>query len=202
MKKNYTHICVVLDASGSMESIKRPVQRALANFCDAQSAFEKQGEKICVDVYQFANDVDRLAHNATLGALEHFVKAYRCGGCTALYDAVCQGIDELGAFFASQAEDERPETVLFAIVTDGEENSSRRFNNADVQQRIKLQSETYSWQFVFLASGIDAKAAAADLGMSMDDAVEFDRDQAEANIGASMCRRMASIREERAAKRK
>ncbi len=202
MKLDYTHICVVLDASGSMGSIKHSVQKALAQFASEQQKLADQGEKIAVDVYQFDNRVRCLAHDADLSELSRLIEAYECNGGTALYDAVCTGIDELGQFFAGQAESERPEDVVFVIVTDGEENSSRQFSNADVQARIKTQTETYNWKFVFLASDIDAEAAARDIGINdKDGVVAFDR----ANVRRDFCvcfnRVIEDVREERVARR-
>ena len=102
------------------------------------------------------------------------MRRYRCSGCTALNDAVCQAIDEIGAEFAALPESERPGQVLFAILTDGEENASRRFTQADVKERVERQTNVYSWNFVFLAANIDAFATGASLGLSQDDCVAFE----------------------------
>ena len=138
--------------------------------------------------------------NADLDELYRAIDRYATGGCTALYDAVCTGIDELGAFFAAMAEDERPESVLFVIVTDGYENASRRFSNADVQRRVRLQAETYSWKFVFLAKGIDSEEAARDIGIDKNMAV-FEDAVADFSDGESvlyeMNERMANVRQNR-----
>lgn len=202
MKLDYTHICVVLDASGSMGSIKHSVQKALAQFASEQQKLVDKGEKIAVDVYQFDNVVQRLAHDADLSELSRLIEAYECDGCTALYDAVCTGVDELGQFFAGQAESERPEDVVFVIVTDGYENASRQFSNADVQARIKTQTETYNWKFVFLASGIDAEAAARDIGISDKDGVRsFDRKDARHAVGLCFNMVMDDVRERRVSRR-
>ncbi len=202
MQLDYTHVCVVLDASGSMESIKTEVQRSLVNFCAEQRKKAAQGEKIAVDLYQFENEVSHLAHNSTLEELERFVDRYECGACTALYDAVCQGIDELGAFFAALPEDKRPEDVLFVIVTDGYENASKRFKASDVKTRIEHQRDKYSWNFVFLASGIDVERAAAEIGILADEAVAFDREEAEEDICNRMNLNMLNVREARNSRRK
>ena len=48
-------------------------------------------------------------------------------------------------------EHERPQRVIFAVVTDGADNFSREFSLADVWTRIARQSYAYSWEFVYLA---------------------------------------------------
>ncbi len=201
MQLDYTHICVVLDASGSMQTIKSDVVGALVGFCAEQRKKAESGEQIAVDLYQFNDNVNRLAHNAALDEFERLIDAYRCSGCTALYDAVCQGVDELGAFFAALPEDKRPEDVMFVIVTDGAENSSKRFNAAHVRERIERQREQYNWNFVFLASGIDVERAAADIGVRGDEAVEFKRSQAREALADRMDERMYNIRKQRQKRR-
>ena len=176
------------------------VKGALRGFADDQRKESEKGEKIAVDVYQFENETSHIVVNADLDELYRAIDRYATGGCTALYDAVCTGIDELGAFFAAMAEDERPESVLFVIVTDGYENASRRFSNADVQRRVKLQAETYSWKFVFLAKGIDSEEAARDIGIDKNMAV-FEDAVADfssgAGVRAEMSERMANVRQSR-----
>lgn len=201
MKLDYTHVCVVLDASGSMESISGEVKHALAKFAKEQRDAAEKGEKIAVDIYQFSNDVKRLAHNAELSELSNLIESYQTGGSTALYDAVCTGIDELGQFFASLDESERPEDVVFVIVTDGYENASRHFSNAVVQARIKTQTETYNWQFVFLADGIDANESAADIGIKCDCAFSVEHDDFAKGVANSASNAMTAMRKARLSRR-
>ncbi len=131
--------------------------------------------RIIVDAYKFGTDVERICHDARLRDLRTIADRYDADmGSTALYDAVCRGIDELGQFFASLPEHKRPEDVIFVIATDGAENSSKKFSIEDVQRRIREQTNKYSWKFIFLASGIDAKATAVDLGFDQS-APSFDR---------------------------
>lgn len=62
-------------------------------------------------------------------------------------------------------EEERPEKVLFTIVTDGEENSSKEFDWETVKNMIKHQREKYSWVFTFLGANIDTDKVSGDLGI-------------------------------------
>ncbi len=49
-------------------------------------------------------------------------------GNTALPDAVGKTIEATGRRLANTPEENRPEKVIVAILTDGEENSSRQYN--------------------------------------------------------------------------
>lgn len=131
------------------------------------------------------------------------MRRYRCSGCTALNDAVCQAIDEIGAEFAALPESERPGQVLVAILTDGEENASRRFTTADVKERIDRQTNVYSWKFVFLAANIDATETGAALGLKADDCVAFEcSEEGLEDVRACFSERVAAMRAPDAKKRR
>lgn len=172
-RRDYLHVCVVLDASGSMSSVENDVKGTFDAFVAEQS--QKPGKTV-LDVYQFSNSTERIVRAADLATFENnLMRDYRCNGMTALNDAVCQAIDELGAEFAAMPPAERPGDVVVAILTDGEENASQRFTNADVKERVKRQTEVYDWSFLYLAADIDAFATGARLGLSTEDCAAFSR---------------------------
>lgn len=193
MKQDYIHVCVVLDASGSMGVVENDVKGTFNSFIAEQ---REQPGKTVLDVYQFSDETARIVRSADLSTFENdLMRSYRCSGCTALNDAVCQAIDEIGAEFAALPESERPEQVLVAILTDGEENASRRFTKADVKERIDRQTDVYSWKFVFLAANIDAFATGAALGLQADDCVAFECSEAGLeDVRACFSSRLASMR--------
>jgi hypothetical protein len=86
-----------------------------------------------------------------------------------LLDAIGRTIDEVGKRLAATPESDRPGKVIFAILTDGEENSSRRFTKHQVFDMIRHQQEKYAWEFIFLAANQEAIATAAGIGIAADD---------------------------------
>lgn len=90
---------------------------------------------------------------------------YMPAGMTAMLDAVGRTINHVGQKLAAMPEEERPEKVLFIIVTDGEENSSKEFDWETVKNMIKHQREKYSWVFTFLGANIDTDKVSDDLGI-------------------------------------
>ncbi len=89
-------------------------------------------------------------------------------------DISLPGVDELGRKFAAQPEVERPDGVIFAILTDGFENASRTFTRTDVRNRIEHQSSKYSWEFRFLAANQDAITTGRDFGLAAESCAIFD----------------------------
>ena len=174
MKKDYTHICIVLDASGSMSDIESDIKGSFNTFLDKQR--EEPGKTV-FDLFQFSDEVERLVKSADLALFKDDLMAkYTCSGCTALNDAVCTAIDTMGKEFAAMPESERPENVLCVIITDGEENASKEFSTDDVKKRIQHQQDVYKWEFLFLAANQDAFESGSALGIREDFCKGFKQD--------------------------
>lgn len=163
MKKDYTHISFVLDASGSMGSILNDTIGGFNSFLESQK--EAPG-KATFSLTTF-NTLVKLVYSfqpiKEVRALNNV--SYIPGGGTALYDAIGSTIIGCGAKLAAMEESDRPEKVVIVILTDGEENSSREFSYEKIQDMIKLQSGTYNWEFIFLGANLDAKALGSSLGI-------------------------------------
>ena len=86
-------------------------------------------------------------------------------GSTALLDAVGRAINETGDRLAKTPEQDRPGLVVFVIVTDGQENSSKEFSKARIKEMIDEQQKKYNWQFTFLGANQDAFAEAGGIGI-------------------------------------
>ena len=200
MKKDYTHICIVLDASGSMSSIESDIKGSFNTFLDKQ---RKEPGKTVFDLFQFSSEVERLVKSADLALFKDDLMAkYTCSGCTALNDAVCIAIDTMGKEFAEMPETERPENVLCVIITDGQENASKEFSTADVKKRIEHQQNVYQWEFLFLAANQDAFESGSALGIRENFCKGFCQDSrgvADMSILMSCC--ASEIRTKRRAKK-
>ena len=184
MKQDYTHILIVLDASGSMSSIQDDIKGSFNEFLKKQR--EEPGKTV-FDLYQFNDEAKRIVKSADLAKFHDDLMAkYQCSGCTALNDAVCTAIDTVGREFAAMPESERPEHVLCVIITDGMENASEEFSTEDVKARIQHQQDVYNWNFQFFAADQDAFAAGKSLGIRYDDCMDFSHDLAGVNALCDM----------------
>ena len=167
MKQDYVHLCVVLDASGSMEWIKEDSKGSFNNLIAEQK--KTQGLTV-LDVFQFSDSVEQIVKDADLSVYQKdLMGSYNCSGLTALNDAVCTAIDSIGKKFAAMDESERPEHVIFAIVTDGCENASKEYSLKDVKERIDRQTNEYSWEFIYLAANqdeLEARKISRSMGVS------------------------------------
>lgn len=171
MKADYTDISIVLDRSGSMESIRRDTIGSYNAFLNDQKTVSGEAT---ITLAQF-NDAYEVVHHAIplADAPDLTLQNYVPSGSTALLDAIGRTIDETGGRLAAMPEADRPENVVFVILTDGEENSSRHYSPERINDMIRHQSEVYRWQFVFLGANQDAIMTAGRLGIGAAQAMTF-----------------------------
>lgn len=142
----YTHLTLVVDRSGSMADIRDDAQGGIATLLTEQ--FAEPGQ-LTVTMVEFDNSCDDVARMATAP----FDYTLRPRGGTALVDAVGREITRTGEDLAALPEAERPSTVLFVVVTDGQENSSSEFTLETVRAAINRQRISFNWQFQFIGAG-------------------------------------------------
>ena len=104
-------------------------------------------------------------------------KEYFTRGCTALLDAVGGAIHHIGNIHKYARPEDVPEKTLFVITTDGQENSSRRYNYETVRRMIDHEKEKYGWEFLFLGANIDAVETAKHFGIGADRAGNYHSDR-------------------------
>lgn len=63
--------------------------------------------------------------------------------------------------------------VMFVIITDGEENSSREYSADKVHSMIEHEKEKYGWEFIFLGANIDAVQTVQRFSIDADRAVDY-----------------------------
>jgi hypothetical protein len=154
-KQNYVEIAVVLDRSGSMSAVRSDTIGGFNTFLSDQKA-NNVGD-VRLSLTQFDDQYDVVYSGKSIQDVPPLTEAtFVPRGMTALFDAVGKTINVLGERLAKMAEQDRPSLVIMVILTDGEENSSKEFSLQQVKDMIKLQTETYSWQFVFLGADQDA----------------------------------------------
>ena len=173
MKNRYTHITLVLDRSGSMENVIVPTIDAVNEFVSGQKMVPGYATYTLVlfdDFYEPVHDFVNLKDVPKLTRKTYFTR-----GRTALHDAICKTANDVGAKLAAMKEEERPERVLFAIMTDGLENASCEFNRMKTADMIKHQSEKYNWDFVFMGADQDSYATAKALNIPMGNTTNYEK---------------------------
>lgn len=171
MKENLTELVFILDKSGSMSGLE---EDTIGGF---NSMLEKQKNEIgeaYVTTVLFDNNYELLHDRLDIKSIQPMTRnEYYVGGSTALLDAVGTAINNVGISLAATREENRPSKVMFVIITDGMENSSREYNHKKIKEMIEHQKSKYAWDFIFLGANIDAVKTASSFGINEDRAVNF-----------------------------
>ncbi|NNE00551.1 MAG: VWA domain-containing protein [Pirellulaceae bacterium] len=168
MKTDLTDITLVVDRSGSMESIRDDAQGGINAFIREQAGLPGQA---LITLVQFDTDYEFLAKGVPATDIAPYELQPR--GATALLDAIGRAINETGQRLSQINESDRPGLVVFVVMTDGLENSSREFTTNKIKQMIEHQQTHYQWQFTFLGADQDAFAEAGALGIAAGGAATF-----------------------------
>jgi hypothetical protein len=178
-----TEIVVVLDRSGSMSSIGKATVEGFNKFLDEQK--NSDGEAF-ITLVQFDDRYEmnyqglpvKDATPLVLG--ENFIPR----GSTALFDAIGKTIEDLNT----------DRDVVFVIITDGEENSSKTYKREAIMKMIETQTET-GWKFLFLAANQDAIKAGGSIGIKGSSSINYSsNDASTVNVFTNVSMNMSKYR--------
>lgn len=164
MNKNLTEVVLIVDESGSMQFMRNDTIGHINKFISEQKALPGEANFTLVffdDKYRVIFDGKNIKDVTQITERD-----YSPTGSTALRDAVGKTINSVGNRLKDMNESDRPEKIIFAILTDGQENSSKEFTQEQLKNMITHQESKYSWKFLFLAENIDSKATAINYGIN------------------------------------
>lgn len=171
MKKGYTKIAVVLDRSGSMQTIRDATIEGFNEFLQGQKAAKGEAS---LTLAQFDDEFETVYNDVNLDRVQPLNReTFVPRGLTALYDAIGKTINSVGEELRMLPERSRPEKVVFVIITDGGENVSREFTYEKITSMIKHQQDVYSWEFLFLGANQDAMAVGSSLSIPVANSVTY-----------------------------
>lgn len=168
--QNLTLIAFLLDRSGSMQSIKSDV---VGGF-DAFLAEQRAGEGDCrVTLAQFDDQYEVVYRAVPVSEVSPLELNPRSS--TALLDSMGKLITDTAAEIAALAEDDKPGSVIIAIMTDGLENASHEWSRPAIKSLVEQQTNEFGWEFLYMGADQDAVEVGKDLGVKAEQAVTYSR---------------------------
>lgn len=140
-----TEIVIVLDRSGSMASIAKATVEGFNTFLNEQKNAEGQAYLTLVqfdDRYEVNYKSIPIKEVPELISGETFVPR----GSTAMLDSIGRTINEMNT----------DKDVVFVIITDGHENSSKEFKPEAIKKMIETLERENKWKFVYLGANQDS----------------------------------------------
>jgi len=167
----YTKIVMVLDRSGSMQSIKADTIGGVNQFLESQKKVKGKAE---MSLVLFDDRYEPLFHGLDIQKVEDLNEnTFVPRGTTALLDAVGKTINTTYSEIKSTKKNDRPEQVVFVVVTDGYENNSKEFTREAIFNMITEMKEKDKWQFVFLGANQDAIKEGGQYGFDADSSLSY-----------------------------
>ncbi|WP_137725890.1 vWA domain-containing protein [Prescottella subtropica] len=186
-----TRLVFLLDRSGSMRSIQSDVEGGFAAFIEDQRA---AAGDCTVTLAQFDNHYEVVYQDVPIGEVPELDLQPRGG--TALLDAMGTLVTGLSADIAALPENERPGTVIVAIMTDGHENASREWTHPAIKALVEMQTAQFDWQFLYLGADQDAIEVGSRIGVKREQSVTYSKGKSREAMAAAS----ANIRGYRAVK--
>lgn len=179
-KLNETEIVIVLDRSGSMDSIQESTVQGFNTFIKEQR--NSEGDAF-VTLVQFDDQYEMNYKSRPVNEVKDLIvgETYIPRGSTALLDAIGKTIEEL----------ETDRDVVFVIITDGHENASKTYKAEAIKNIIQSHENDKGWKFVFMGANQNAITTAHTYGISGNNALTYAADNehvtmAYASVGSNI----------------
>ena len=169
--KDYTAIAMLIDRSGSMMATRDDAVGGMATFLKEQR--EVPG-KCTVRISQFDDKYEEVCESTPVAEVKDPDLVPR--GSTALLDAWGKLMTQFGEELADLPEDERPDNVIFVVITDGHENSSREWTRDRLFQVVTEQTNQWGWKFAYLGADQDAVAVGGSYGVAKGQTMSYSGD--------------------------
>ncbi|MCR5084067.1 MAG: VWA domain-containing protein [Succinivibrionaceae bacterium] len=167
-KCDHMDLVLVLDKSGSMHGLESDTIGGFNSMIEKQRKLEVKTD---VTTVLFSDKYITLHAREDLGKVgEMTSQDYTTGGMTALLDAVGRTIDTVASYDNKQYENSK---VVFVIITDGQENSSKEYTKDQLKRIVSERQERDKWEFVFLGANIDAVSEARSMGINSNHAIKY-----------------------------
>ncbi len=188
METSLTHVTVVLDRTGSMDSIRDDVIGGFNAFLAEQQALPGRATLSLVQ-FDSQDPFEVLFEHLPMALVRPLTReTFVPRASTPLYDALGRAIVALDAQLLKLG-GAAPARVVVAVVTDGQENASHEFTRDRVRQLIAEKKQA-GWHFLFLSADESAFADAGAMGVAMESRMAFDADAAGTKAAFSAKSRM------------
>ncbi len=177
-KKHQVHNLIILDESASMYSIKSTIIRGFNEVVQTIRGIEQQfpDQQHSISLVSF-NGLGQKVHHfkdkaENLNQIDD--KSYQPASFTPLFDALGFSFKKLKHTLHGQTD----YNVLVTILTDGEENSSRKYSGNDIKTQIEELKEN-RWTFTYIGTDHDIEKVAHSL--SIDNTFVFEKNETDIN---------------------
>lgn len=151
----------LIDRSGSMSGFENDTIGGFNSFIERE---KKKDTKTHVTTILFDDNREVLYERKAIEEVEKLTQEeYWVRGCTALLDAIGKTINTLDKKIDNK--------VLFVIMTDGYENSSKEYSKSQITNLIN----SHNWEFLYIGADIDSFSEAGHIGIKKSRAANYEK---------------------------
>ena len=177
------HNLIILDESGSMQSIHKPavdgLNETLQSIQSAQEMHKEFQEHFVTMVFFNSNGIRTIMENKPIEQVEMLKsKDFMPTACTPLYDAMGLSLSKL----RYKLDDSEKNQALVTIITDGYENASKEYTGKMINSLVK-DLKAIGWVFAYIGANQDVDEVAA--SMSIGNCMCFEASEQGSKIMAS-----------------
>lgn len=169
------HNLIILDESGSMESIKQATvtgfNEIVQTIKGVEEQFPEQHQYVSLITFNGLGTKIKLFDKRAKDLAELTIDKYRPDASTPLYDAIGFSVRQVQQI----TEGIENCDVLVTILTDGEENASREYTGSAIRSLIAGLSEK-NWTFTYIGANHDVERVA--FSLAIPNRVKFDASNA------------------------
>jgi len=177
----YTHICLVIDRSGSMTTIEDSTFKCINEQLEAIRRDQDKTGITTVSYIQFDDQIETVFKQVKTENLKDITKdQYQPRGLTALYDATDEAINLL-----SKETTTDNTGFLVIVISDGEENASHKCNQKTLAEKIQKLQDTGKWTFTYMMGNNVNLAVIKALNVPVGNINSFATDTQGMNIASS-----------------
>lgn len=165
-------IVAVVDRSGSMRGKEQDTVGGINALFDELRRTKTADDIITVSVKLFDNEHLIKVNRQNLNTYRQFpLEDFVPRGSTALYDAIC---DTLKFFMEKKLKNPKEfDNCIVYVATDGQENSSCRYNRQSTKDIIKTAKDVYNINVIYMGANQDAIFEAANIGINATQAINY-----------------------------
>lgn len=164
-KKHQVHNLIILDESGSMESIKEPIISGFNELVQTIKGIEKDfpEQEHFITLATFNSRGRKVIHFTEPAAKLETIdsRKYQPNSSTPLYDAMGDSITSLRQALEKQTD----YNVLVTILTDGEENASKEYNGDAIKKLVEEMKQS-GWTFTYIGTDHNVERFATNISIT------------------------------------
>ena len=171
MKVNVYNL-IILDESGSMQSIHKPavdgLNETLQSIQSAQDIHKGLQEHFVTIVFFNSNGMRSIMEDRPISQVTNLkINEFSPSACTPLYDAMGISLSKL----RYQLDEQGQNQVLVTVITDGYENASKEYSGKMIKNLVR-DLKALGWVFAYIGANQDVDAVAD--SMSIDNRMCFE----------------------------